>query len=94
MKIATVCGSGVGSSMMLKVYAQQILKAEGIEAEVDASDITSISPASYDIIVTTTSFSEVLRGADDKTIKIDNLMDKEYLKEKLLLKINELNGGN
>lgn len=94
MKIATVCGSGVGSSMMLKVYAQQMLKAEGIEAEVDASDITSISPASYDIIVTTTGFSEVLRGADDKTIKIDNLMDKEYLKEQLLLKINELNGGN
>jgi len=94
MKIATVCGSGVGSSMMLKVYTQQILRKEGIEGDVDASDITSISPTSYDIIITTTGFSEVLRGADDKTIRIDNLTDKEFLREQLLLKIDELNGGN
>lgn len=94
MRIVTVCGSGVGSSMMLKVYAQQILSSEGIEAEVDASDITSISPMSYDIIITTTGFSEVLRGAEDKVVKIDNLTDKAYLKEQLLLKIDELHGGN
>lgn len=94
MKIAAVCGSGVGSSMMLKVYTQQILNEEGIEAEVDTSDITSISPMSYDIIITTTGYSEVLRGEDNKVIRIDNLMDKVYLKEQLLQKIKELNGGN
>lgn len=90
MKIVTVCGSGVGSSLMLKVNAQKILKEAGIEAKVEAADITSVSPSSYDIIITTSDFSNVLRGAKDKVIKIDNMMDKEYMKKALLEKIEEL----
>lgn len=92
MKIATVCGSGVGSSLMLRLYTQQILSDEGIEAEVDASDVTSISPQAYDIIITTSTFSGNLRGAENKIVEINNLMDKENLKKQLLQKIEELGG--
>ncbi|MBU3209305.1 PTS sugar transporter subunit IIB [Clostridium algidicarnis] len=90
MKIFTVCGAGVGSSMMLKVYAQQILDKEGIEAEVNASDIGSINPSEADIIITTSDFANVLRNSEAKIIRIDNLMDKKYLREQLLETINTL----
>ncbi|MFW5895060.1 MAG: PTS sugar transporter subunit IIB, partial [Bacillota bacterium] len=53
IKIVAVCGAGVGSSMMLRLYTQQIVKKHGIDAEVDASDIGSINPNDYDIVVTT-----------------------------------------
>ena len=52
INIVTVCGAGVGSSMMLRLFAQQILDAEDIEATVDASDIGSVDPSAYDLIIT------------------------------------------
>lgn len=89
MKIVTVCGAGVGSSMMMRLFAQQILDAEGIEAEVEASDIGSVDPNNYDILITTSDFAETLRETTAKIIRIDNMMDKEYLKNQLLNTINE-----
>ena len=90
IKIVTVCGAGVGSSMMERLFAQQILDAENIEAEIDASDIGSVDPNSYDIVITTSDFANQLAHAHSKVIRIDNLMDKEYLKEQLLATIAQL----
>lgn len=87
-KIATICGAGVGSSMMLRVFVQEILEKHGIMAEVDASDIGSVSPDNYDILITTSDFAESLRSAQATVIKIDNMMDKVYLEEQLMDYIN------
>lgn len=91
LKIFTVCGAGVGSSMMLKVFTQQILSNEGIEARVDTSDIGSVDPNGADIIITTSDFASLLRNANAEIIKIDNLTDKKYLKEELLKATNKIN---
>lgn len=88
LKIVTICGAGVGSSMMLRVFVQEILDKHDIEAEVDASDIGSVSPESYDILITTSDFADSLRGADATVIRIDNMMDKVYLEEQLLENID------
>ncbi|MFB1050146.1 PTS sugar transporter subunit IIB [Paraliobacillus sp. JSM ZJ581] len=87
-KIVTVCGAGVGSSMMLKVFAQQILSNEGVEATVDASDIGSVSADEYDIVITTSDFADILRNSKAKVVRIDNMMDKELLRTELLKVIN------
>ena len=84
LKIVTVCGAGVGSSMMLRLFTQQILQAEGIEATVAASDIGSVSPDSYDILITTSDFADTLRGSSATIVRIDNMMDKAFLKSELL----------
>lgn len=89
-KIVTVCGAGVGSSMMLRLYAQQIIKKHQIKAQVEASDIGSINPNDYDVIVTTSDFADRLTTTT-AIIRMDNLLDKTYLETKLLNIIN--NGG-
>jgi PTS system ascorbate-specific IIB component len=91
LKIFTVCGAGVGSSMMLKVFTQQILSKENIEAKVDATDIGSLDPNGADIIVTTSDFANVIRNTTVVIIKVDNLTDREYLKEQLLKAIKSIN---
>ncbi|NMA86710.1 MAG: PTS sugar transporter subunit IIB [Tissierellia bacterium] len=91
IRIYTVCGAGVGSSMMLKVFSQQILSQEGIEAKVDTSDIGSIDPNNADIIVTTSDFANLLRNANAEIVKVDNLTDKEYLKTELLKAVDKIN---
>ncbi|UJF16773.1 PTS sugar transporter subunit IIB (plasmid) [Jeotgalibaca sp. MA1X17-3] len=90
IKIVTVCGAGVGSSMMMRLFSQQILDEEGIDAEVEASDISSVSPNAYDILITTSDFADTLRDSSAHVIRIDNMMDKAYLKEQLLKTIAEL----
>jgi PTS system ascorbate-specific IIB component len=69
---------------MLRLFTQQILQAEGIEATVDASDIGSVSPDSYDILITTSDFADTLRGSSATIVRIDNMMDKAFLKSELL----------
>lgn len=91
IKVYTVCGAGVGSSMMLKVFSQQILSQEGIEAKVETSDIGSVNPNNADIIVTTSDFANLLRNASAEIVKVDNLTDKEYLKTELLKAIEKIN---
>lgn len=90
IKVVTVCGAGVGSSMMLRLFAQQILDAEGIEAQVEASDIGSVNPDSYDLVVTTSDFADAMRTSKARIIRIDNMMDKAYLKEQLLTNIEAI----
>lgn len=88
LKVVTVCGAGVGSSMMMRLFTQQVLDSEGIEAVVDAADIGSVSPDNYDILVTASHFADTLRATSAKIVRIDNMMDKGYLREQLLLAIN------
>ncbi|MBO0452982.1 MULTISPECIES: PTS sugar transporter subunit IIB [Enterococcus] len=92
LKIVTVCGAGVGSSMMMRLFTQQILDDEKIEAVVDAADIGSVDPNGYDILITTSDFADTLRDSTAQIVRIDNMMDKDYLKEQLLKTINELGG--
>lgn len=84
LNIVTVCGAGVGSSMMLRVFAQQVLAEEGIQANVEASDIGSVSADNYDVVITTSDFADILRNSKAKIVRIDNMMDKELLRTELL----------
>ncbi|MBS7008944.1 PTS sugar transporter subunit IIB [Anaerostipes sp.] len=90
LNIVTVCGAGVGSSMMMRLYAQQSLSEEGIEAVVEAADIGSVNPDAYDVVITTSDFADLLHASKAKIIRIDNMMDKGYLKEQLLKTLKEL----
>ncbi|AOM84488.1 PTS sugar transporter subunit IIB [Salisediminibacterium beveridgei] len=82
-KIVAVCGAGVGSSMMLRVFTEQVIQKHGIEATVDASDIGSINPDEYDIVVTTSDFADRL-STGAAIIRMDNMTDKVFLEEELL----------
>ena len=75
---------------MLRLYAQQSLSEEGIEASVEAADIGSVNPDAFDIVITTSDFADLLHESRAKIIRIDNMMDKGYLKEQLLRTLKEL----
>ncbi|MBS3971872.1 MAG: PTS sugar transporter subunit IIB [Erysipelotrichia bacterium] len=87
LKIYTVCGAGVGTSMMLRLFTQQIMDQLNVDAVIDAVDVASVDPSSADWIITTSDIADVIRGADDKLIRIDNLTDKAALKEAILVKL-------
>lgn len=90
MKIMTVCGFGVGTSLLLKMTVDSILEEEGINGEVEAIDMTSACGNSADLILTSKEIGEEIEGqVSGKLVYISNFMDKEEVKEKILRAIGD-----
>ena len=85
MKIIAVCGMGIGTSVLLKINAEKVLKMLDIEATVEAADMSTARKASFDaqIILTTPELVESLRGVNAEIISIDHFFDLEELNIKL-----------
>lgn len=84
MRVLTVCGAGVGTSLMEKMFAEDILNDAGVDAQVDNADISSATPNDYDVVITTSMFAEMLPANHAQVIIHDNIMDQAGLRQKLL----------
>ncbi len=83
MKILVCCGSGLGSSFMIQMNIEKVLKDLGIEAEVDHSDLSSAMGIKADIYVGTRDIACQFEGVNGKIVSLNSMLDKNELKEKL-----------
>ena len=85
MKIVAICGAGIGSSGILKVNAERVLKKLGIEADVTATDVASVrrDAADAQVILTSTEFVDAIGATFADVIVIENYFDTEELSAKL-----------
>ena len=85
MKIVTICGAGIGSSGILKVNAERVLKKLDIEATVVAADIGSLAAVVGDaqVILTSSEFVDAIGKTFADVIVIDNYFDTAELTAKL-----------
>ncbi len=91
LNIITVCGFGVGSSMVLKMKVDEILKEEGISAKVSTSDVGSAASTPCDVIFTSNELGEKLsQTASVPVVMVKNFIDKNEIKEKGLPVIQSL----
>ena len=89
--IACVCGYGLGTSMILKMALDDILKEEGMEANVYPQDITSAAMLNVDLILSSEEFFEQLQQSNDApVVKITDFLDKELLRTVAIPIIKEL----
>ncbi len=84
MRIATLCGMGFGTSMMLKLFIDDILKAEHIKAEVVPWDLGTFKGQNADIVVAASDMAMHLKNTDAIVVLIKNLVDKQEIKDKVL----------
>ena len=52
MHIITVCGNGIGSSLMLAGKVEELCEEEGIKADVESMDLNGASSANPDLFIT------------------------------------------
>ena len=85
MKIVAICGAGIGSSGILKVNTERVLKRLGLEAEVTAVDLSSLSVDAADaqVILTSREFVDAIGPSNADVIVIENYFDTEELARKL-----------
>ena len=75
---------GFGTSMMLKLTVDKILREAGIEAKVSPIDLGSVKSMQVDLIVAPTDMESHLGGSATPVVYIKNLVDKAEIAEKVL----------
>lgn len=81
----TICGAGIGSSGILKVNAERVLRKLDLDATVVAADISSVKDVAADaqVILTSSEFVETIGKTFADVIVIENYFDTEELTQKL-----------
>ena len=85
MKIVAICGAGIGSSGILKVNAERVLKRLDLDAVVVAADIASLPAVIGDaqVILTSAEFVDAIGKTFADVIVVDNYFDTDELTAKL-----------
>jgi PTS system ascorbate-specific IIB component len=85
MKIIAVCGMGIGTSVLLKMNTEKVLRKLGIDAEVEAADIGVAKGMARDaeIILTSEDLAQQIGEVPATVVVIDNFFDLEEISEKL-----------
>jgi len=84
MKIIAVCGAGIGTSVLLKMNAEKVLRSLDLEATVEAADIeTARASRDAQILLTTPELLEKLQGLPSEVIAIEHVFDLGEIGEKL-----------
>jgi len=95
LKIMTVCGVGMGTSLLLRMNTEDVLKELGVEARVEAQDANQARGARVDLILTSPPLVEACSGGRAEVRVIKSFINKdeirsvlvEFLKEKGLMDV-------
>lgn len=85
------CRAGMGSSMMLKIKCDQVIKEKGLPIETEHGNLDSINGFTGDLVITMSDLTEEL-SADPRipsAIGITNIVNKGEIAEKLTAWVEE-----
>ena len=88
-KVLTVCGVGMGSSLILKMTAEDAFREAKIEATVEHSDLSSAKTMNADIIVVQSLHATEVSGFAPIIVVIKNFLDKEFIKQETMRLLRE-----
>lgn len=83
LKILTVCGNGIGSSLMAKDVVQKICDEEGIKANVSSADVNSANSPDVDLAITVKEIAPQLKNCKNIAI-IRSYVSYKKIKEDIL----------
>ena len=80
LKIVSVCGFGIGSSLILKMAMDNVIGRHDIAADVEPMDITSVTEGVADLVLTS---HEIATQINEKVscpiVTINNFMDEQEI---------------
>lgn len=90
LKIITVCGLGVGSSLIMKMTADKALQQLGIQSNIEHWDMGTIKGKECDLIVTTEEFRKQFSNWNN-VVFVKNIVDVAEMKHALEEYLNKEN---
>ncbi|MFM1524117.1 MULTISPECIES: PTS sugar transporter subunit IIB [Helcococcus] len=89
MKIYTVCGNGIGSSLLLKMKVEEIAMENGIDVEVESVDSNAAVGKDADLFITVKEFENIF-PSDKKVAIIRSYTNKKKITEDVLPILKEM----
>lgn len=86
MRIMAVCSTGLGSSFMIEMKVKEVMNELGIAAEVEHTDLGSVTPDMADVFICTKDLADSIHAGD--VISIPNITDKTAMKEQIQAYLN------
>lgn len=85
LEVITVCGVGMGTSLIMRMTAEEVFKDLGIHAHVLATDVSSARGMPADMLIGQSMHtSELADGRVPMVVTVDNFIDKAEMREKIL----------
>ncbi|WP_124057893.1 PTS sugar transporter subunit IIB [Vaginisenegalia massiliensis] len=83
IKIITVCGNGIGSSLLLKMKIEAIAKEHGYDVQSESCDSNAAVGRECDLFVTVKEFKDIF-PADAQVCIVKSYTNKKKIEEDLL----------
>lgn len=84
-----VCRTGMGSSMMLRIKLEQVISENNLNIDLEHDVLSAINNYDVDFVVTMSDLADQIQNDAKYVIGIEDLMNKDELKEKLLEYLNK-----
>lgn len=75
-EVLVVCGTGMGSSMILKMMVDQVVQENDLPLRVTSDLASSVHSSNADIFVAGTDLAPTLEGVKGEVVGVRNIMDK------------------
>ncbi|ADK67190.1 phosphotransferase system lactose/cellobiose-specific IIB subunit [Olsenella uli DSM 7084] len=84
-KIMCACGSGLGSSLIVHMNTEEVVKKLGHpEIEVDHTTISDVNPTAADLFVVGADLGDFISNIpDEQKVVLTNILDKNELERKI-----------
>lgn len=85
-KALVACRAGVGSSLMLKIKVNEVVKENNLQLVVEHSSLDGLNGFDGDMVITLIDVAQELeeKKVPYEVVGIHNIVDKEEIKTKLL----------
>ncbi|MBG6088935.1 PTS sugar transporter subunit IIB [Actinomadura viridis] len=89
LEVLAVCGVGMGSSLMLKMTAEDALRALNVDARVENTDLSTARGMTADVIIGQGMHTDEIADAAPVVITVSDFLDKEGLQAALRERLAE-----
>ena len=84
MKILTVCGLGMGSSLILRMNVETVLKKHGVEANVEHMDVSAAASSNADLVITNAELVDNIQHLTCPVVVVNNYIDANEITQALI----------
>jgi len=90
LRIMTVCGFGLGTSLVLKMTLDEVLAENDIQAVTFCSDADTALGQTYDLVVTSHDLEGMFANVTQPVVVVDNFLSAEEVREKVIPAVRDL----
>ncbi|SEA01283.1 MULTISPECIES: PTS sugar transporter subunit IIB [Selenomonas] len=85
LKVIAACGSGMGSSQIIKMKLEKVFKKLGLDAEIYHTNVGDAKSQAnnYDVVFCSESLVGTFTGTKAKVIGLKNLLAEKEMEEKI-----------